>query len=136
MWSRSATGKVGLDFATPLLSSRFMALGRCSAAFPVLANPLFGGLRMGFHKPEPFVYATGNLGENVSRIGIIQFVRLIDRIASFMSKSGQRFGNGLDMSLSVSDIKRVFFKARTGRRHSRSALGDASQWHDALRNQI
>jgi hypothetical protein len=36
---------------------------------------------MGFHKPEPFVYATRNLGEQIRRVGVVQRIRLVNRLA-------------------------------------------------------
>jgi hypothetical protein len=64
---------------------------------------LFCGLGMGFHKPKPFVDAAGDFGEQIRRVGIVQFVRLIDRAAGFLSEGGKRAGNGFDMRHALRD---------------------------------
>jgi len=44
---------------------------------------------MGFDKPQPLVNAAGNLGEQIRRVGVVQFVRFIDGVANFLPESGQ-----------------------------------------------
>ena len=91
---------------------------------------------MGFDKPQPFIYATGNFGEQVRRVGVIQLVRLIDGIARFMSKSGQRFGDGFDVRHAIGNRERILFQPRARRRHPHGAFSDAAQWHDAFGDHI
>jgi hypothetical protein len=43
---------------------------------------------MGFNKPQPLIYPPRNLSEHIRRVGIIQFVCLIDCVAGFLSESG------------------------------------------------
>ena len=49
---------------------------------------LFCGLGMGFDKPQPFINAAGNLGEEIRRVSVLEFVRFIDRVAGFLAKGG------------------------------------------------
>jgi len=48
---------------------------------------------MRFDEPKPFVYSSGNLGEEISRISIIQFGGIIDGGTGFVSKSGKSLGD-------------------------------------------
>jgi len=91
---------------------------------------------MGFDEPKPFIYTAGNFGKNVSRVGVFQFVRFIDRFSSFVPEGGQGFGDRFDMRVPVRDIKRVLLEARAFSGDSRCALGDAPQLDDALGDQI
>src|SRR6266853_3239868 len=91
---------------------------------------------MSFDKPKPFIYPTRDFGEYVGRVGIVQLVRLVNRFAGFVSKSGQGFGNGFDMRVAIGDVERVLFQTRAFGCDTRGALGYTAQLDYALSDQI
>ena len=52
---------------------------------------------MSFHKPQPLIYSARDFGEQIRRVGIIQFVRFIDRVAGFLTKGRKCAGHTFDM---------------------------------------
>src|SRR5689334_6537188 len=91
---------------------------------------------MGFNEPKPFVHATRDFREHISGVSILQLVRLINGLADFASEGGQRFGNGFDMRVTVSNVEGILFQARALRGHARSALRNAAELNNAFRDQI
>jgi len=41
---------------------------------------------MSFDKPQPLVHAPGNLGEQVRRVGVLKFRRLVNREANLATE--------------------------------------------------
>jgi hypothetical protein len=91
---------------------------------------------MGLYKPKPFIYPTRDFGENIRSVCVAQCIRFIDCVTGLMSKGGQRLGNRLNVSMTISDGQRILFKAGTGRGGPRSAFRDTTQLHNTLGNQI
>ncbi len=53
-------------------------------------------------EPEPGVDASGDLGEDVSRIGVLQFARLLAGVACMFAKGGQRRRKRINVAVPMS----------------------------------
>ena len=78
---------------------------------PSSATPSTLSLLTRLHEPEPFVYASCDLGEDVSRIGVLQFGRLLAGVAftgSTRSTSGDPYFVQTIVFICFSEIVRVY----------------------------
>ena len=82
---------------------------------------------MGFDKPKPFVYATRDFREHISGVSILQLVRLIYGPADFTSETGQRFGNGFDVRVTVGYVEGILFQAGASGCHAECALRNPAE---------
>ncbi|HEU5379028.1 MAG TPA: hypothetical protein VFV38_26695 [Ktedonobacteraceae bacterium] len=86
-----------------------------------------------FDKPEPFVDASGDLGEQRSSIVVHQFSRLRALIAGMFPKVGKRRGKGLAVTGTRQPIP---VERGTLGDYLCCSLGLATKLHDALGEQV
>src|SRR6266702_4031014 len=88
------------------------------------------------HEPEQFVDSSCDLGEDVSRIGVLQFGRLLAGIACMLAKGGERRRKRIAMALSIGSRKPILVKRSPPGDRLRGSLSHATELHNVLGNQV
>src|SRR5581483_4872328 len=86
--------------------------------------------------PQPLVGSARDLGEDVRRVLVADFVRLVDRLAHALAVGRQRRGQRLDVLLLRVRLVRIFLELASAGDLMDRAFGDAAELDDALRDQI
>src|SRR5581483_10877303 len=103
-----------------------MKVLRCSTAW-LLAR---------LNEPEPFVDASGNLGEDVGCIGKLTFSRLLAGVAHMIPKVCACRRKRSDVAASICRREAVPVERRPVGNRVRRSLGLATKLHDALGDQV
>src|ERR1700682_3414921 len=93
-------------------------------------------LLAGLDEPEPFVDASGDLGKDGSRIGVLQFNRLLAGVAYMSAEVGERLRKRIDVAVPKSSGKRIPIERRPPGDRVRRSLSCAAKLHDALGDQV
>src|SRR5690349_5597635 len=86
-------------------------------------------------EPEPFVDASCDLGEDGSRIGVLQFGRLLAGVAYMLAKGGECRRKRIAMALPISSRKPILVERRPSGDRVRRSLSHATKLHNVLGNQ-
>src|SRR5260221_981788 len=87
-------------------------------------------------EPDPFVDASGDLGENGSGIGVLQFRRLRACVAGSSAKVGECRRKRIDVAGPLGSRKPIPVERRPPGDCMRRSLGLATKLHDALGYQV
>src|ERR1700694_4601490 len=86
-------------------------------------------------EPEPFVDASGDLGEDGSGIGVLQFGCLLAGVAYVSSELGERRRKRIDVAVPINRRRPVPVERRTPDDRVRRSLSRAAKLHNVLGNQ-
>ena len=89
-----------------------------------------------FDEPDPFVDAAGDLGEDGSGIGVLQFTRLRAGVACMSAKVGECRRNRIDVAGPLGSRKPIPVERRPPGDRVRRSLGLATKLHDARGYQV
>jgi hypothetical protein len=87
-------------------------------------------------EPEPFVDASGDLGEDISRIGVLKESRLLTGVAYMLAKGGERRRKRIAMALPIGSCKPILIKRSPPGDRVRRSLSNATELHNMLGNQV
>src|SRR5260221_12235925 len=87
-------------------------------------------------EPDPFVDASGDLGENGSGIGVLQFGRLRSGVACMSAKVGECRRKRIDVAGPLGSRKPIPVERRPPGDCMRRSLGLAPKPHDPLAHQV
>jgi hypothetical protein len=93
-------------------------------------------LSMRLNQPEVLVNAARNLGENVSRVGVSEFRRLINRLTREPAKIREDVRECLNVSQPIANLQRILGEPRPACRNAHRSFGDAAQLRDPFRYQV
>src|SRR5438132_1466144 len=89
-----------------------------------------------FDEPEPFVDASGDLGEDSGSIGVLQFARLRAGVACMFAKGGERRRKRIDVAVPICRRQKILVERRTPGDGVRRSLSRTAKLHDVLGNQV
>lgn len=76
-----------------------------------LAVCFINPLQVGLDKPQQFVCAARNLGEQIGSIGVVGFARHFNRLANRLPERGQCAGQGFDVPSFIGQFGWVLMEA-------------------------
>src|SRR5713226_3336150 len=93
-------------------------------------------LLVGLYKPEPFVHAPGDLGEDVGATGVLELVHLLDAEPYRAAESGEGIRQRGHVLGARRKGQRIVEESGPSLNHAHGTLGYAAELDDPLGNQI
>jgi hypothetical protein len=97
---------------------------------------LFTLLSVGFNEPQPLVDTSGDFGEYIGSVRVVEPDCFFTSHPRLATERGQRLGHCFHMRCSIRNIQRILFKPGSQSRGAHRTFNNSSPLHDALRDHV